>query len=922
MNPRNKNAGLLKAGMILASGLVFLCGARAASYYEDRFNYPTGALATVGSIAGWQNTSPAVTVTSNSLNGSLLGLAASFANKVTTITSGTGGAFNQFANPGIISGSVYFSFLLKVNSSTGISAGGQPLVGLVREGSSSSLYTDVMLRLTEANVQAGIRKVSGAAEWFPTPLAIGNVHLIVGKYEFIGSGNNDVVSLWVNPTSLGGSQPAPYITFSTGGDGNDSRGIGRVYIYGGASADLDELRIGNSWADVTPAGESGPVSAPYVTQTLMVGGNLVLRGTNGTPNGAFDLLGSTNAALPTTQWPLLSSGNFDASGNFDHTNPVPSGVPWHFYCLRSQGGGSPQLQPPTILTQPQDRTVLEGQSTNFNVAATGTTPLRYHWFYNTNTPLASGSNFVLTLNNIQLSQAGKYSVVVSNVIGSVTSVLATLTVNPAPPTINSNPASQFAVVAQTVQFNVLASGSAPLRYQWFYNTGTLLTDATNATLTLENVQVSDSGDYHVIITNHAGSITSTFASLLVTTAPTDGTFYVSPTGNDSNAGTLEAPFYTIHHAVSLAQPGDVIYVRGGTYNYDATIQLNSSGSDGAPIKIWAYPGELPVLDYSIWQPASEAIRAAARAIFIGGNWWNIKGLEIMNAPDNGIKIEGNFNIIERCVFHHNGDSGLQIGFANNSIPDESKAATNSVINCDSYRNFDPGTSGENADGFCCKLYPGKGNRFFGCRAWENSDDGWDLFKTTFTVVIEECWAWGNGNPNLFPVSGGFAGDGSGFKLGGDDEPGPHYVRNSVAFEHPWGAGCGFEDNGNPASITIVNCTSWANLTNFELHDGAHVIKNCVAFDPKSSNQNADLDAGVISMNNTWDFIPATVTANYNDFRSTAAADALQPRKLDGSLPDSDFAKLVPGSDLIDKGVNVGLPFNGSAPDLGAFESQP
>jgi len=401
--------------------------------------------------------------------------------------------------------------------------------------------------------------------------------------------------------------------------------------------------------------------------------------------------------------------------------------------------------------------------------------------------------------------------------------------------------------------------------------------------------------------------------------------FVSPSGNDGAAGTRLAPLQTPQAAVAKARPGDVVYLRGGVYPLIRTVELTNSGGAGAMIQLAAYADEKPVLDFSGWHPTNELVRAASRGILLAGNAWHLRGLEITGAPDNGIKVEGNDNVIENCVLHHNGDSGLQIGLAKKSKNDGSKAATNRVVNCDSFRNFDARTKGENADGFACKLFPGAGNEFIGCRAWENADDGWDLYMTTCAVRIERCWAWHNGDASLFAATNGYNGDGNGFKLGGQNQPASHRVRNCVAFDN--GRGNGFEDNNNDAPIQIQNCTAWGNRTNFEFKKYPHHLQNCGAFDPVSARQDAKLEGRVISDHNSWAPDPKKPakfisTATRADFISLEVALAAVPRLPDGSLPVNDFARLKPGSALIDKGVDVGIPFQGSAPDLGAFEFNP
>ncbi len=412
--------------------------------------------------------------------------------------------------------------------------------------------------------------------------------------------------------------------------------------------------------------------------------------------------------------------------------------------------------------------------------------------------------------------------------------------------------------------------------------------------------------------------------------PIPGAYYVSPNGNDSNPGSLSQPFYSIARAVSVAAvPGTTIYVRGGTYNYNSTIQLTQSGTSSAKINIWAYPGEKPVLNYSTQPYGTEN-----RGIVLIGDYWNIKGLEICYAGDNGIKIEGSHNTVEACVFHHNGDSGVQLGFAHTTVnPDGVLCSYNEIINCDSYLNFDFDNAGSDADGFACKMHNGKGNKFIGCRAWRNSDDGWDLFETDWPVEIINCWTWHNGDKADFdaiylqkmgkPMSS-FQGNGNGFKLGGNgtggSSKGTHVVKNCVAFDNNFKSKKGFDQNSHKGGVIVYNCTSFGNGYNYMFEDNAesgavNEFKNNVSFNPRGSLA-YEFSSGAIQQNNSWNL---SVTADASDFRSLSETLAMALRQADGSLPSNDFAKLVSGSDLIDKGVSVGLPHRGAAPDLGAFE---
>ena len=409
-------------------------------------------------------------------------------------------------------------------------------------------------------------------------------------------------------------------------------------------------------------------------------------------------------------------------------------------------------------------------------------------------------------------------------------------------------------------------------------------------------------------------------AFFLTAMPLHAALYISPNGDDiSGNGTLSQPFFSLSKAVTTVNSSDTIYMRGGTYDYTATVLIDKNGSASSGFAVVAYQTEKPVLDYSAWKPANEDERFYARGIKLTGSYWYFKGLEIRNAPDNGVKLEGNHNTFELCVFHHNGDGGLQIGLNKedyDSNPDpEHLASYNRIINCDAYRNADPGTDYENADGFSCKLYAGKGNYFYGCRSWENCDDGWDCYQTNYLITIENCWTWHNGDPAMWGFTE-FNGDGNGFKLGGDGEPCPIIVKNCVAFDIHFGAMSGFSENDNGMPITLYNCIAWNCARDFNMQNQAHIIKNCVAFD-NIRQAPKDISSSAVQQNDSWNI--AGVTASADDFISLDVALALAPREADGSLPNNGFAKLKQGSDLIDKGIDVGLPFNGVAPDLGAYE---
>jgi predicted extracellular nuclease len=187
------------------------------------------------------------------------------------------------------------------------------------------------------------------------------------------------------------------------------------------------------------------------------------------------------------------------------------------FSLTPVGGGAVA---PTVTDDPDSVIVAAGDNAVFNVSASGTAPLSYLWRKDGN-PLADGGNVsgattaTLTLTNVQAADQADYSVFISNAAGDATSAAATLTVVvPVAPAVTTPPASQTVLAGGNVTFNVAATGTAPLSYQWNKN-GFPIGSATGASLTLTNVQAGDAGNYTVTVTNSAGNDTSAPAMLTV-----------------------------------------------------------------------------------------------------------------------------------------------------------------------------------------------------------------------------------------------------------------------------------------------------------------------------------------------------------------------------------------------------------------------
>src|SRR5215472_14798956 len=189
---------------------------------------------------------------------------------------------------------------------------------------------------------------------------------------------------------------------------------------------------------------------------------------------------------------------------------------WHQLEWRNRLQSLTVLVPPSITGQPTNETVLVGSNTTFSVTATGTLPLGYQWrLFGTNLNGETGSN--LSLSTVQPSQAGPYTVVVSNVAGVATSSVAQLTVL-VPPSITTQPVTQTVLPGTNVTFTVTATGTSPLGYQWRF-AGTNLDGGDASTLSLSNVQPAEAGPYSVVVSNIAGMITSSTANLRILLSP-------------------------------------------------------------------------------------------------------------------------------------------------------------------------------------------------------------------------------------------------------------------------------------------------------------------------------------------------------------------------------------------------------------------
>ncbi len=408
------------------------------------------------------------------------------------------------------------------------------------------------------------------------------------------------------------------------------------------------------------------------------------------------------------------------------------------------------------------------------------------------------------------------------------------------------------------------------------------------------------------------------------------TYYVDTKGSDSAAGAIDRPFASLKKGHDKAAAGDTIYIRGGTYAMSAGITITKSGSsDTKRIHYWAYQNEKPIFDFAGMGSSSLSGILVSRC-----NWLHFRGLEVCNVPQFGSATPNcvlcnycGHITFEQCNFHHNGGTGLFFAYGTGG---------HLILNCDSHDNYDPLSGqgdGQNADGFGVHYQTAGTDTTIirGCRAWWNSDDGFDCIHQNVAVIVENTWVWLNGyKPGTMtraPAGNGQGIKGGGYNLPPDRVPAKlpqNIIRFCVSFLN---GDKGFNTNYHPIADYWYNNTGFNNKGGNFFMQGITIsgsdytmtprgiLKNNVAFTGTAITSGAG--SGVDAANNSWNLSGVSVSGA--DFLSIDTAGIYGQRKADGSLPDVKFMHLSATSKLIDKGTDVGFAFSGAAPDLGAFE---
>ena len=375
--------------------------------------------------------------------------------------------------------------------------------------------------------------------------------------------------------------------------------------------------------------------------------------------------------------------------------------------------------------------------------------------------------------------------------------------------------------------------------------------------------------------------------------------YASPAGTDT-AGLAPGRPGPLRAMIDSLAPGDTLFMADGQYDLAHTLVVNKRATADKWVTICAARGARPVIDFRQEPNGTNGVK-------VSGCYIHIKGLTVRYAGKKGVWLENASHcILEALDVYGCCDSGIQLR----------KGGYNVVVNCDSHDNFDYQASGGNADGFADKqggaAFPG--NTYIGCRAWHNSDDGWDSFQRqtegTPTVYLY-CAAYNNGPAEFdltahprangtdrdlpcmagkdlahFPNSG----NPNGFKLGGQgkgEKASGNYTRHNTQLRNCLAVGHrskGFDQNNNAGEMAVSHCMAYRNNVSFGFGNPYHCtldIHHCTSIDPTSGTHLATNAANTITgRDNSWDTPSVRPVADSLDI----VGMVLATRQADGSLP--------------------------------------
>lgn len=346
--------------------------------------------------------------------------------------------------------------------------------------------------------------------------------------------------------------------------------------------------------------------------------------------------------------------------------------------------------------------------------------------------------------------------------------------------------------------------------------------------------------------------------------------YASPSGTDPAGLSANLPG-GLRAMVDSLLPGDTLYLAGGQYDQIKTLVVNKRASADKWVTICAADGEKPVIDFRQQPNGTNGVKVSGRYI-------HIKDITVRYAGKKGIWLENaSYCLLERLDVYGCCDSGIQLR----------KGGYNVVVNCDSHDNFDYQAGGGNADGFADKMggdaFPG--NTYIGCRAWNNSDDGWDSFQRQTKDSPTEymfCAAYNNGpaefdltqHPRVMGIDRDLpclegkdlahfpnGGNPNGFKLGGqgkEEKASGNYTRHNTELKNCLAVGHrskGFDQNNNAGEMKISHCLAFRNGVSYGFGNPYPCtldIRHCISVEPMSGEHLAIApECNLTQEDNSW-----------------------------------------------------------------------
>ncbi|HTC64977.1 MAG TPA: putative Ig domain-containing protein [Candidatus Saccharimonadales bacterium] len=601
------------------------------------------------------------------------------------------------------------NFALAVNQTTAITSGNNVTMTVGTVGSYPVTATGFPApTLSETgNFPNGVQFTGGVIAGTPAAGTSGIYPITINAHNGVGSDATQAFTLTVNqaPAFTSANAATFYIgaqdTFSVTSTGSPAPTLAEAgFLPTGVTLNFTTGLLSGS-SGVGPAGTypvtfilhngAGPDVSQTFTLTVVLGSSSPSINSPNNTTFVIGSLGSFSVTATGSPTPVFSeTGALPTGVLFNTSTGVLSGTPavgslssYPITINATNGVGTDATQnftltvgaAPLITTQPQSQSVSVGQGATFTVAATGSTPLNYQWQVNgVNIGGATFSFYSLpatTANN----DGTTITVVVSNAVGSVTSTVATLTVD-TPPTIGISPVSQTVAVGEAATFTVtgVEKGILPLSYQWAKN-NVNIAGATSSSYTTPTTLLSDSGEkFSVTVSNTLGTVSSAAATLTVSQAASPATYYADfASGADTNSGfSKDFPWKyapgmrscASNCALFVLHPGDKVIFKGGV-TWDVTgfpLVVNASGASGNSVyygvdQTW-FAGNTwsrPVFDLmnSTWGVAPILANSV--------NFVTFDNLEITNeevettgslTPRSGITVSGGSNItIQNCYIH-------------------------------------------------------------------------------------------------------------------------------------------------------------------------------------------------------------------------------------------------------------------------------